>query len=78
VLTGSLPQLTRSEAKRLIENAGGKVTGSVSSKTSYVIAGEAAGSKLIKAHALGISVLDEEGLRNLLGGGSTPNDPPQH
>lgn len=68
VLTGTLPTLSRDEAKDLIEAAGGRVTGSVSKKTDYVIAGEEAGSKLEKAQALGITVLDEAGLRALLAG----------
>jgi DNA ligase (NAD+) len=59
VLTGTLPNLSRDEAKALIEAAGGKVSGSVSSKTCWVVAGEAAGSKLDKAQSLGIPVLDE-------------------
>ena len=62
VLTGTLPSLTREEAKERIEKAGGKVAGSVSRKTSYVVAGEEAGSKLNKAKELGIEVLDERGL----------------
>ena len=66
VLTGTLPSLTRSQAKELIESAGGKVSGSVSKKTSYVVAGEEAGSKLAKAEDLGITVLDEDGLHNLV------------
>jgi DNA ligase (NAD+) len=68
VLTGTLPVLTREEAKELIEAAGGKVTGSVSKKTDYVVAGEDPGSKLTKAEELEIEVLDEDGLRALVGG----------
>ena len=67
VLTGTLPTMTRDEASALIKAAGGKVTGSVSKKTSYVVAGEAAGSKLTKAESLGVTVIDEDGLMNLLG-----------
>jgi len=66
VLTGSLPTLTRDDAKAKIEAAGGKVTGSVSKKTDYVVAGEEAGSKLAKAQELGVTVLDEAGLLALL------------
>jgi DNA ligase (NAD+) len=66
VLTGSLPSLSRQEATRLIEGAGGRVTGSVSRKTDYVVAGEDPGSKLDKAREHGIEVLDERGLRRLL------------
>jgi DNA ligase (NAD+) len=67
VLTGTLPVWSREEAKEQIEAAGGKVSGSVSKKTNYVVAGEEAGSKLDKARELGITVLDESGLRELLG-----------
>ncbi len=66
VLTGTLPTLTRDEAREMIEAAGGKVTGSVSKKTSYVVGGSEAGSKLDKANELGVSVLDEAGLVALL------------
>ena len=66
VLTGTLPTLSRDEAKELIEAAGGKVSGSVSKKTNYVIAGEEAGSKLDKARELGVTILDEAGLQALL------------
>lgn len=69
VLTGTLPSLSRDEAKDLLEAAGAKVAGSVSKKTDYVIAGAEAGSKLDKAQELGVPVLDEEGLRQLLAGG---------
>ncbi|MBN8763721.1 MAG: DNA ligase (NAD(+)) LigA [Thiobacillus sp. 63-78] len=66
VLTGTLPTLTRDAAKVKIEAAGGKVTGSVSKKTDYVVAGEEAGSKLAKARELGVAILDEAGLLSLL------------
>jgi len=66
VLTGTLPTLTRDEAKEKIEAAGGKVSGSVSKKTSYLVAGEEAGSKLDKATSLQVPVLDEAGLLRLL------------
>jgi DNA ligase (NAD+) len=59
--------LKREEAKELIESAGGKVVGSVSKKTNYVVAGEEAGSKLDKARELNVAVLDEDQLRELLG-----------
>jgi len=68
VLTGVLPSLTREEAKQRIERAGGKVAGSVSRKTNYVVAGEEAGSKLDKAKELGIEVIDEAGLREMIEG----------
>jgi DNA ligase (NAD+) len=67
VLTGTLPTLTREEAKERIERAGGKVSGSVSKKTSYVVAGEEAGSKLEKAEQLGVKIVDEAGLLEMLG-----------
>jgi DNA ligase (NAD+) len=66
VLTGALPTLEREQAKALIEAAGGKVSGSVSKKTHYVVAGEAAGSKLDKARELGVAVIDEAALREML------------
>lgn len=66
VLTGTLPTLARDDAAELIRAAGGKVTGSVSKKTHYVVAGADAGSKLAKAQELGIAVLDEDGLKALL------------
>ena len=66
VLTGTLPHLSRDEVKKLIESAGGKVAGSVSKKTNYLVAGEDPGSKLEKAHELGVPVLDEPHLLELL------------
>jgi DNA ligase (NAD+) len=67
VLTGTLPTMTREQATELIEAHGGKVSSSVSRKTNYVVAGEAAGSKLDKARELGVPVIDEAGLRQLIG-----------
>jgi DNA ligase (NAD+) len=68
VLTGTLPTLTREEATALIKRAGGKVTGSVSRKTDYVVAGDDPGSKMQKAEELGTEIVDEEGLRALVAG----------
>lgn len=70
VLTGTLPTLKRDQAKEMIEQRGGKVSGSVSKKTSYVVAGEEAGSKLTKANELGITVLTEEQFLQMIGGES--------
>jgi DNA ligase (NAD+) len=75
VLTGTLPTLTRDAAKEKIEAAGGKVAGSVSKKTDYVVAGEEAGSKLVKAQELGVAILDEAGLLALL---ASNNNNEQH
>ncbi|MDQ6732260.1 MAG: NAD-dependent DNA ligase LigA [Actinomycetota bacterium] len=72
VLTGSLPDLTREQATEMILGAGGRVTGSVSRKTSYLVAGDAAGSKLASAQRLGVPVLDEAGLRAVLAGEEPP------
>jgi DNA ligase (NAD+) len=66
VLTGTFPTMTRDEAKDLLEKAGAKVAGSVSKKTDYVVAGTDAGSKLTKAEELGVSVIDESAMMNLL------------
>jgi DNA ligase (NAD+) len=66
VLTGTLPTMARDEAAALIKGAGGKVSGSVSAKTTVVVAGEAAGSKLTKAQQLGVPVIDEERLLTML------------
>jgi DNA ligase (NAD+) len=70
VITGTLPSLKREEAKARIEEAGGKVAGSVSAKTNYLLAGEDAGSKLDKARDLAVPILDEAGLFAMLGHGS--------
>ncbi len=67
VLTGTLPELTRDEAAAMVKSAGGKVTSSVSKKTDYVVAGESPGSKLAKAEKFGTEILDEAGLRKLVG-----------
>ena len=67
MLTGTLPGLTREDATEMIVAAGGKVTGSVSRKTDYIVAGDSPGSKLANAERLGVPVLDEAGLRALLG-----------
>lgn len=72
VITGTLPTLAREQAEQLIKAHGGKVAGSVSKKTSYVVAGEAAGSKLARARELNVPVLDEAGLRALIGAAPTP------
>ena len=79
VLTGTLPTLTRPEATQLVEAAGGKVTGSVSKKTDYVVAGEDPGTKYTKAQELGIEILDEEAFRALLPEdiGELPPPPPR-
>jgi DNA ligase (NAD+) len=66
VITGTLPTMGRKEAQELIELNGGKCAGSVSKKTNYLVAGEAAGSKLDKANSLGVTVLDEAGLLALI------------
>jgi DNA ligase (NAD+) len=72
VLTGTLPDLSREQATKMIRRAGGKVVNSVSTKTDYVIAGDSPGSKLAKAEELEVEVIDEKGLRKLLGGASAP------
>ena len=66
VLTGTLPTMSRDEASERIRSMGGKVSGSVSKKTSYVVAGEAAGSKLTKAQSLGVTVIDEDELLRMM------------
>ena len=70
VLTGTLPTLKRDEASAIIERLGGKTSGSVSKKTSVVLAGEDAGSKLVKAQQLGVRIIDEEEFRKMAGVGS--------
>jgi DNA ligase (NAD+) len=76
VLTGTLPNLTRPEASARIEAAGGKVTGSVSKKTDYLVAGADPGTKLTKAQELGTEVLDEDGLLELLPADAPPVEAP--
>ena len=66
VLTGSLPNLSREQATRMIEEAGGRVIGSVSKKTNFVVVGADPGSKLDKARSLGIQTIDEAGLKKML------------
>ncbi len=68
VLTGTLPSMTRAEARQLIEQHGGRVTGSVSSRTDYLLAGSSPGSKLGQAEELGIEVIDQDRLENLIQG----------
>ncbi len=77
VLTGTLPDLTREQASAMIMAAGGKVTGSVSRKTNYVVAGESAGSKLANAERLGVAVLDEAALLALLDAASSNRADPR-
>ena len=67
VLTGTLETLTRDEAKKIIENAGGKVTGSVSRNTDYLVAGASPGSKLERAKELGVDIIDETTLKKMIG-----------
>ena len=67
VITGTLSDMTRDEARELLQAAGAKVSGSVSAKTDYLLAGEKAGSKLAKAEKLGVEVINEAGLKELLG-----------
>ena len=78
VLTGSLPTLTREAAKDLIESAGGRVSATVSRKTSYLVAGEDSGSKLDRARVLNVPILDEPALRALLNPSPHPEVPPAH
>ncbi|KDE98130.1 NAD-dependent DNA ligase LigA [Mycolicibacterium aromaticivorans JS19b1 = JCM 16368] len=75
VVTGSLPNFSRDEAKEAIISRGGKAVGSVSKKTSYVVAGDSPGSKYDKAVELGVPILDEDGFRTLLDEGPPPPDP---
>ena len=68
VITGTLPTLTRDDAKDMIQDAGGKVMGSISKKTDYLLAGEKAGSKLVKAKNIDVVILDEHALISLISG----------
>jgi DNA ligase (NAD+) len=77
VLTGTLPALSRDEATKLIRLAGGKVTGSVSKKTDYLVAGDSPGSKLAKAEEVGTEILDEDGLRAILDDAGAPEPEPK-
>jgi len=70
VLTGTLESMTRQQAKEMIAAAGGKVSGSVSRNTDYVVAGESAGSKLARARELGIAIIDEVAFREMLDHGA--------
>jgi DNA ligase (NAD+) len=72
VITGTLTRLGRSEAELLVERCGGRAAGSVSKKTDYLVAGSNAGSKLERARALGIKVIDEEQFLQMVGGGGHP------
>ena len=66
VITGTLPSMKRSEAQKAIEDSGGKVSGSVSKKTNFVLAGDNAGSKLTKAESLGVKIIDEAEFKRML------------
>ena len=77
VLTGTLPELSRDEATRLIRAAGGKVTGSVSKNTDYLVAGDSPGTKLAKAEEVGTEILDEGGLRDILADAGAPEPAPK-
>jgi DNA ligase (NAD+) len=77
VLTGTLPELSRDEATRLIRAAGGKVTGSVSKKTDYLVAGDSPGTKLAKAEEVGTEIIDERGLRDILADAGAPEPAPK-
>jgi DNA ligase (NAD+) len=77
VLTGTLPELSRDEATRLIRAAGGKVTGSVSKKTDYLVAGDSPGTKLAKAEEVGTEIIDEGGLRDILADAGAPEPAPK-